>query len=192
MGDHTKILKPGYLPCILDVAIDSTLPGPIFCHLAQDVLSEDNVVLMETGTRIIGNYQNTVQRGQSRLLAMSGYAITPEPNNVYVPLDGPMTDGLGRAGIPGEVDNHTFERFGGAVLLSLADNAFASLQNLTRKGDGNTYFNLNTGSMQSVAAEALRSTINIPPTITANPGATVQIAILYPISFNDVYELRPR
>ena len=116
--DDTYQLMPGLLPCVLDTAIQSDLPGPLLCHLPGPVYSPKGVLLMEAGTQVIGRYQSMGRNGGSRLMAVSTYAHTP--NGIWVPLAGnPMADDLGRSGFAGAVDNHYLERFGGAVILSL-------------------------------------------------------------------------
>jgi type IV secretion system protein VirB10 len=181
-------LMPAIVQCTLINAIDSTVPGPVWCVTENDLMSPDNVILMERGTQIFGDYKQGPQQGAERIMVMSGWARTP--NNIVVPLEGPMADGLGRAGIAGQVDNHYPERFGGAVLLALAGSAFQALANLGQSGNGNQSFNFSTGPVQNMASDALRATINIPPTLTANQGATVALYIRYPIDFSDVYKLK--
>jgi type IV secretion system protein VirB10 len=188
--DRSFVAMPQIVQCNLDQAIDSTVPGPIMCHLEQDVLSPDNIILMEKGTLIMGEYRAGLQQGQDRIMAVAATAYTPF--GVVVPLDGPMADGLGRAGIPGEVDHHNLERFGGAILMSFATSAFTALQSLAQGGNNNNNLTFNTGSMQNVASDVLRSTLNIPPTLTANQGATISIYIRYPIDFSAVYQIRTR
>ena len=188
--DLTYLMMPGVYHCVLDTAVRSDLPGPIQCHLRDDVISPRNVTLMERGTIITGEYKNNIQQGQSRVFTMAATAITPY--GIPVPLDSPMADGLGRAGLDGEVDNHLWQRFGGGVLLSLVDNAFNLAQSALRSGNGNSYLNLNTSSTSNVAEEVLRNTINIPPTITKNQGEDVTFFLRYPISFADAYSLQTR
>lgn len=192
--DQTYMLMPGIHLCVLEVAIQSDLPGAIFCHLKDDALSPRNVVLMRAGTRITGEYKNNVANGQSRIFTMAGFAITPE--GVPVPLDAPMGDGLGRAGIEGSVDNHYPERFGGAVLLTLLDTTTSLAQSYMQSNsrNGNSQFNFNSGGngMQSLAGQVLQKQIDIPPTITVNHGEVVSITIRYPIDFSDSYKLRNR
>ena len=113
------------------------------------------------------------------------------PNNCVVPLGGPMADGLGRTGLEGSVDNHLWERFGGAVMLMLVDNLFSLAQSEVSKG-GNTYVQLQSGDVSNLASEVLRNTINIPPTITINQGSDVALWVPTPISFNKCYTLEPR
>lgn len=191
LADRSLMMMPGLIHCTLESAIDSTLPGPIMCHTSQDVLSPTGVTLMERGTTIMGEYKNDAHQGQERLFAMAATAYTPK--GVVVPLDGPMADGLGRAGMSADtVDNHNLQRFGGAVMLSLVSGAIGTGQAALSHGSGNTYLNFNSGGLQEASTEALRNSINIPPTITKNQGEDVTIWIRYPISFADVYRLEPR
>jgi type IV secretion system protein VirB10 len=186
IADRDLVLMPGLFRCTLDTAIDSTLPGPIMCHLPQDVLSPNGVVLMDKGTRIVGEYKNNIQQGQGRLFTMAATAYTP--NGVVVPLDGPMADGLGRTGLDGDVDNHYLQRFGGAVLLSLVDGGLSLGQAALSKGN-NTYLSIQSGDTSGLAEEILRNTINIPPTITVPQGKDVTIWVRYPIDFSPSYRL---
>lgn len=187
--DQTYMLMPGIHHCVLETAIQSDLPGPIQCHLRDDALSPTGVVLMEKGTIVTGEYKNNIQQGQGRLFTVAATAYTP--NGVPVPLDSPMADGLGRAGLDGEVNNHIWARFGGAVLLSLIDSGTSILGSALSSG-GNTNLNFNSGSTSNLAQDVLRNTVTQPPTITKNQGDDVTIFIRYPIDFSDAYQLRSR
>jgi type IV secretion system protein VirB10 len=186
--DRSLVLMPGIIRCVLDTAIDSTLPGPLLCHMPSPVISDGGVVLMDKGTQVIGQYTSDVKQGQGRLMAVTATAYTP--NGIPVPLGGPFADDLGRSGLEGNVDTHLFQRFGGAVLLSLADSAFSLAQASVSKG-GNSYVSLNSGGgVGSLAQEVLRNTINMPPTITKNAGDTISLWILAPIDFSKAYHLK--
>ena len=184
--DDTYQLMPGLLPCVLDTAIESDLPGPLLCHLPGPVYSPKGVLLMETGTQIVGRYEKMGQNGSSRLLAVSTYAHTP--NGIWVPLAGdPMADDLGRTGLPGGVDNHYLERFGGAVLLDLSQSGLGIVQAAVSKG-GNTY--ISTNSSDNLASQILQSQVNIAPTFSKHQGETIAIWLTTPIDFSDSYRLR--
>jgi type IV secretion system protein VirB10 len=184
--DDTYQLMPGLLPCVLDTAIESDLPGPLMCHLPGPVYSPKGVLLMEAGTQIVGRYERMSQNGGSRLLALSTYAHTP--NGVWVPLsDNPMADDLGRAGLPGGVDNHYLERFGGAVLLDLTQSGLGIVQAAVSKG-GNTY--ISTNSSDNLASQILQSQVNLAPTFSKHQGETIAIWLTSPIDFSDSYRLR--
>ena len=148
--DDTYQLMPGLLPCVLDTAIESDLPGPLLCHLPGPVYSPKGVLLMEAETQVIGRYELMDRNGGSRLMAVSTYAHTP--NGIWVPLAGnPMSDDLGRTGLDGAVDNHYLQRFGGAVILTLTESGLGILQAEISKG-GNTYVSLNDGSARRPGA----------------------------------------
>ena len=144
--DETYLLMPGLLPCVLDTAILSDLPGPLMCHLPGPVYSSKGVLLMEAGTQVIGQYQSLKNNGVRRLLAVSTYAHTPE--GIWVPLTGnPLADDLGRSGLDGAVDNHYLQRFGGAVLLDLTQ---SGLQNrASRRLQGRQHIHLDQRHRQS-------------------------------------------
>ena len=184
--DDTYQLMPGLLPCVLDTAIESDLPGPLLCHLPGPVYSPKGVLLMEAETQVIGRYELMGRNGGSRLMAVSTYAHTP--NGIWVPLVGnPMADDLGRTGFAGAVDNHYLERFGGAVILSLTESGLGIVQTAVSKG-GNTY--ISTGSASNLAEQILQSQINIAPTFSKHQGETIAIWLTIPIDFSDSYKLR--
>ena len=183
--DDTYQLMPGLLPCVLDTAIESDLPGPLLCHLPGPVYSPKGVLLMEAGA---GRRPIPVmgRNGKSRLMAVSTYAHTP--NGIWVPLAGnPMADDLGRSGFAGTVDNHYLERFGGAVILSLTQSGLGILQAAVSKG-GNTY--ISTDSANNLAEQILQSQIDIAPTFSKHQGETIAIWLTTPIDFSDSYRIR--
>ena len=90
------------------------------------------------------------------------------PNGVIINLDSPGTDPLGRSGFDGAIDNHFWERFGGALLLTLVQGGLQA-GTAALSPNGSTY--VSTGNVDSVAGTALNNSINIPP-ISTSPRAT--------------------
>ena len=157
--------KGAFIDCTLETAIDSTLPGMTTCVMATDVFGVDGkVVLLERGTKLIGETRGQVQQGQARIFVLWTEARTPA--GVVVPLASPGADELGRAGLPGEVNRHFWERFGAAMLISVIGGAVESAS--SRNGTGTVIVDPSTS--QGVMTEVLKGTINIPPTITKQNG----------------------
>ncbi|QSB03791.1 type IV secretion system protein VirB10 (plasmid) [Methylomonas sp. EFPC1] len=179
--------------CTLETAIDSQLPGLVTCVLAYDIFGADGKVpLLKRGTAINGETRANVQQGQSRLFVIWTEARTE--HGVIAQLDSPATDSLGRSGIAGEVDNHFWDRFGAAILISVINGAIQAGTNYA-SGAGNsggTTLNYNTQQPNSVMTEVLRNTVNIPPTINIPQGERVQILFARDVDFRPVYSLEDK
>ena len=199
---HTTILDPAVatvlphpeftitmgtlVPCVLQTAMDSSAPGIVTCVTQQDVLgSTGSVVLMEKGTRLVGEYASGMQQGQNRLFVLWNRAETP--NHVVITLGSPAADALGRAGFAGQIDTHFWARFGGALMLTMVDGAFGVATSVASQ-HGGTY--LNFGAGQGAATEALQNSINIPPTIRKNQGEVVSVMAARDLDFSQVYALQ--
>jgi type IV secretion system protein VirB10 len=183
LGDRNYLIVAGAsLPCILQTAMDSATPGYVSCLIPRDVLSDNGaVVLMEKGTRVLGEYRSGMRQGQRRLFVLWTRAVTP--SGVAVDLASPASDALGRAGFDGDLDSHFWERFGGAVLLSVLDSgAYAA----TGSGDGATRLPSNAAGI------ALQSSVGIGPTLRKAQGAEVSIFAAQDFDFSAVYGLRAR
>jgi type IV secretion system protein VirB10 len=114
------------MPCVLQTAMDSTLPGFVTCVIPQDVLGKTGIVLLDRGTKVVGQFQGGVRQGVERMFVLWTRAETPQ--GVVINLDSPATDPLGRSGMDGEVDSHFWKRFGGALLLSTVEGALSTGQ----------------------------------------------------------------
>jgi type IV secretion system protein VirB10 len=127
-----------------------------------------------------------VRQGQARLFVAWSRAETPQ--GVVIELASPAADPLGRAGLEGAVDSHFWQRFGGALLLSMVQGAIQAGNTALAQG-GTT--SIDTGDTQGVIAETLRNTINIPPTVRKNQGELVSIFVARDLDFSAVYDVQP-
>jgi type IV secretion system protein VirB10 len=179
--------KGAFIDCTLETAIDSTLPGMTTCVLATDSFSADGkVVLLERGTKLVGETSGQVQQGASRVFVVWTQARTP--TGVVVPLDSPGTDALGRSGMAGQVNRHFWQRFGAAILVSVIDGAVQAA--VQTSGDGDAVV-VNPSGTQTVMTEVLKSTVNIPPTVMKHHGDRIQVLVARDLDFRSVYALRP-
>ena len=170
---------------------------------------DGRVVLMEAGTTFEGEYQAGMARGKKRMFAVWSRAITP--NHVEVALNSPSTDSLGRSGMSGQIDNHFWERFGGAMLYSLfsdytdylikrSDQRSQERQaviSATGNGDRTTT-NISMGARdfdqtRSTTDRIVESILNqgedIQPTLHKNQGEIIKIYVARDVDFSQVYEL---
>lgn len=180
--------KGAFIDCTLETAIDSTLPGLTTCITPVDTYSADGtVVLLERGTKLIGETHGDVQQGSSRIFVLWTEARTPL--GVIVPLASPGTDELGRSGLPGDANHHFFERFGAAILVSVIDGAMQTAANSRSGGSSGSTIVMNPSGTQDVLTEVLRNTISIPPTVSKPQGDRIEILVARDLDFRSVYQL---
>jgi len=195
LGNRNFILAKGsFIDCALQTRLDSTVPGMTACVITRNIYSDNGkVLLLERGSEVTGEYQSNMKHGMARIFVLWNRIKTP--NGIVIALDSPGTDQLGGAGLPGYVDNHFGDRFGGALLLTLINSAAQGLSsyvgNLSSQAGLQQNFNGGGGSAsaQNVATEALRNTINIPPTLYKNQGEQVGIYVARDLNFSSVYDV---
>lgn len=188
IGDRRFIVAQGTsIPCVLETALQSDQPGFCSCIITRDVLSDNGqVVLMEKGTQVVGQYRGGLQQGQQRLHVLWSRAKTPA--GVIVELGSAGTDALGRAGFGGMIDNHWWERFGSALLLSVIGDASKAATQIAQERSG--YSVANTGnSGKEAAAIAVEQSASIKPTLHKNQGELVAIFVARDLDFSSVYRL---
>ena len=189
MGNYSGVdmLQGTDIPCVLENAIQSDLPGFASCVITRDVLSANGqVVLMERGTKVFGEYRGGLVAGISRLNVIWARAVTP--TGVDVPLGSAATDALGRSGIGGEVDTHFMERFGAALLLSVVNDFSQIGASRLQKSEGVTVGSASSGN--SAAAIATEQAASIKPTLNVRQGVMVAIKVTRDVDFSRVYTLK--
>ncbi|MFX1689758.1 type IV secretion system protein VirB10 [Paraburkholderia sp. A2RI-6] len=177
------------IPCVQGAEIVTDYPGMTTCHVAKDVYSANGkVLLVERGSEVVGEQRQALMQGQGRIFVIWTRLTTPD--GVKVQLDSPAADALGGSGLPAYVDNHFWTRFGGAMMVSLISDAGQALSTLAANSGGSgIQFNNTTNAGGEVAAEALRNTINVPPTAYSMYGSMTTIFVARDVDFSDVYEL---
>ena len=208
MPNPSLTLVKGTLPdCTLMTAVSTDQPGFLKCILSRPVYSMDGkVVLLEAGTTFEGEYQAGMARGKKRMFAVWTRGITP--NHVVIDLNSPTTDALGRSGMTGQIDNHFFERFGGAMLYSLfsdytdylvkqstnrSQERRAALQSTTGSnvsiGMGLGEFDRSRSTAEMIVEQILNQGEDIQPSLEKNQGEIIKIFVARDIDFSNVYAL---
>lgn len=191
LSNRDLLLTQGsMLDCQLETKIVSTVPGMTTCFITRDIYSTNGrVVLLDRGSKVVGQYQGGMTQGQARIFVLWTRVETPE--GVVINLDSPGAGPLGEGGLGGWVDTHFWERFGGAIMLSMIGDIGDFISDKASRqdnGDRITFDNTSEGA-QELATEALRNSINIPPTLYKNQGERLQIFVARDLDFSGVYNL---
>ncbi|TXR49509.1 type IV secretion system protein VirB10 [Phyllobacterium endophyticum] len=189
------------IPGILETAINSDLPGQIRAITSQDVYSFDGRrLLIPAGTRLIGEYQSELTRGQKRIFVI--WTRLLRDDGVTVRLNSIGTDSLGRSGLTGLVDNKWRERFGSAILLSIVGAGSSYLtgygSNQYDSGSGNNGSSdsdraaelareVIAQTFSDMANQALAENLKIPPTISVHQGERIFVYVRQDLDFSAMY-----
>lgn len=186
LPDRNFLLTAGaLLPCVLETAMDTSAPGYVTCRISRDVYSDSGgVVLMEKGSRVIGEYRSGFQQGRARIFVLWNRITTA--GGVAVDVSSPAADPLGRAGADGQIDSHFWQRFGGALLLTSVSGGISAA------AEANARYSSIVQAPQEAATAALQTSINIPPTLRKPQGAEVAIFVSHDLDFSSVYALKAR
>ncbi|HEU5047442.1 MAG TPA: TrbI/VirB10 family protein [Rickettsiales bacterium] len=180
---------------VLETAIDSTLPGDVRAIVSHDVYAESGrEVLIPKGSRIVGVYNSSVQRGQARVFIIWTRVIRPD--GVDVAINSPGVDALGRAGMGGIVDSRFLDAFSTAILASTLDVGIAAVgqglfgdqQQVTTTGPSSgsttaTSSPTSTAMQQAVqnigtvGQTIVNSTVNLAPVIHVDQGEVINIFV---------------
>lgn len=174
-----SIPKGTVIAAVLETALDSTQPGGARALVQRDVASFDGSrVLIPRGSRLIGEYEASLERGQNR--AFITWTRLIRPDGVIIALDSPASDPLGRAGVKGKVDGKFFQRFGGALLQSVLD---VGVGIATREASDGVIVAL-PGSTTNIAPG--RDPQDIQPTLKVRHGTSVSVFIARDLDFSSV------
>ncbi len=175
------------IPAVLETAINSDLPGSVRAVVSRDVRGFDgSTVLVPRGSKLMGEYRSGVSLGQSRAFVIWSRILTPDGTSIDI--GSPSTDRLGRGGLEGETDTHFFQRFGGAILMSVMSSGLNALS------QRNTNTAVIIGSPQiadQVAGITLQNQINIPVTITVPQGTPLQVFVARDLDFSSTLTVTP-
>jgi type IV secretion system protein VirB10 len=189
LPDRNYLLTKGNsIECVLQRRLVSTVAGTTACITNRNVYSSNgNVLLIERGSRLVAEYRSSLKQGEERIFVL--WSRIETPHGVIINVDSPGMDALGGGGIPGHVDTHFWERFGGAVMLSVVDMSMEVAKERAKRTTGDTTNYGGSEQYSEVASEALRNSINIPPTLYVNQGDRIMVDVVRDLDFSTVYDL---
>ncbi|TMM46662.1 TrbI/VirB10 family protein [Qipengyuania marisflavi] len=166
------------IPAVLETALDSTRPGLVRALVQRDIFGFDGSrVLIPRGSRLYGEYESDLERGQNRALVR--WTRLLRPDGAIISLDSPASDPLGRAGVKGKVDGKFLQQFGSAILQTALD---IGVGVATRRSNDGVVVAL-PGSTQNISGA--RSD-EIRPTLKVRHGTSVSVFVARDLDFSGV------
>lgn len=170
-----------FIPATLITEINSDMPGQLTAVVSMDVFDsiQGDQLMIPKGSRLVGVYNNDVRAGQERVLAAFQRLVFPNGSSVDL-MGMSSSDAQGRAGMPGDVNNHFFKMFSASFLT-------AGLAQLFQKGSSNTVVVSGTAGNPGITAAGqilvdVSKAINerntrISPTITIKQGHKFNVIV---------------
>jgi type IV secretion system protein TrbI len=161
----------------LITGLRSDLPGLVTAQVTSQVFDSPTgrILLIPQGSRLIGSYDSVVAFGQKRALIVWQRIMLPDGSSLRID-NVPATDASGYAGLQDKVDFHTWALLKGVALSTLLGVG----SQLTVTGESDLVQAIRESTQQNVsrAGDQLTSrSLNIQPTITIRPGATVRLVV---------------
>jgi len=189
LPDLNFLIQRGTLiTCGVVTRVVSTWPGAVKCTVLEDVYSANHhTLLVRAGAQAFGEQRNAVTQGQARIFVLWDEI---DDGRVKITLNSPAADSLGGAGMEAYVDNHFWQRFGGAMMISLISDFGQAAANRTVGGGNSTVsFSGSSNAADSAVADALKGTIDIPPTAYTNQGNVTNIFVARHVDMSSVYKV---
>jgi len=161
----------------LITGLRSDLPGLVTAQVTSPVFDSPTgrILLIPQGSRLIGSYDSVVAFGQKRALVVWQRIMFPDGSSLRID-NVPATDASGYAGLQDKVDFHTWALLKGVALATLL--GVGSEMTVTGESDLVQAIRESTQQNVSRAGDQLTSrNLNIQPTITIRPGATVRLVV---------------
>ena len=177
------------LSCVLKTKIVTSYKGLVLCQLSKDIYSANGKnLLVRKGAMLEGVQNEAVIKGATRIFTTW---TNIRDGGVSVRIDALGTDTLGASGLPAWVDNHFWDTFGQAMLLSFyADAVKTGFSHLKKDNSGDETFSSSNmeDSATAMVDNALQQAGIIAPTGVINQGTLVNILVPRNIDFSKVYK----
>jgi len=172
------VLQAGaVISAALITGIRSDLPGQITAQVTENIYDSPtgSILLVPQGTRLIGQYDNSVQFGQRRVLLVWNRLILPNGRSMVLERQ-PGADPQGFAGLEDGVDYHWWDLAKAAALSTLlgvgAELATDDNDRLIRAIRDGAQDTINQAGQQIVQRQ-----LQVAPTLTIRPGFPVRVIV---------------
>lgn len=182
------LMRGTNIPCTIIPRVITNYFSQPTCIINEDVYSPDGIVLVDRGSKVIGEQRTALKKGSKRVFI--AWADIETPEGVSIKIDSMAADALGGSGVDAWIDNHWVERFGSAILLSFMDDLFEIIAKEASSGGTENTWENSTDNANSMAQIALEDSIKIEPTGYIMPAKQVNIIVARDIDFTSIYRVK--
>lgn len=197
---RTQLNAGSFVPAVLEMAINSDLPGLVTARVRETVYASVNneCELIPAGSKIVGSYDSKIALGQARQLVVWNRIQYPKtrlyPDGAELNLAGmPTADVSGQSGLEADVDNHWGRLFGVALgMTAVTAGVQVSVSNPPTTSANGTVSQPTNSQVVSTAltqqfgqlgARLMGKYLNVQPTLRNYPGERFNIIVPKTIIF---------
>lgn len=192
-----EILTGTVIPAVLVTGINSDLPGQMIAQVSQNVYdtARGEHLIIPQGTRLIGQYGNSVAYGQERVLVAWNRIVFPDGKSIDIGSM-PGATGAGYSGFKDKVNHHYWRLFGSAFLMSMISAGVVYSQD-HYADDDDEYGRVTASSAMAeqlanqigqTAAQLIQRNLTIAPTLEIRPGFRFNVVVTKDMVFSKPYE----
>lgn len=165
------------IPAAMVTGIQSDLPGQVIAQVTENIYDSPTgrILLIPQGARLIGEYDNEVAAGQSRVLLGWDRLLFADGRSVSLERL-PGADARGMAGLSDRTDNH----WGHMIRAALVTSLLGAGAEIGSGDDDRLVRALRRGPQDSVSEVGQRLVdrqLRIPPTLTVRPGFPLRVLV---------------
>lgn len=192
-----EILTGTVIPAVMVTGINSDLPGQMIAQVSQNVYdtARGEHLIIPQGTRLIGQYGNSVAYGQERVLVAWNRIVFPDGKSIDLGSM-PGATGAGYSGLKDKVNHHYWRLFGSAFLMSMISAGVVYSQDHYADED-DEYGRVTASSAMAeqlanqigqTAAQLIQRNLSIAPTLEIRPGFRFNVVVTKDMVFGKPYQ----
>ncbi len=169
---RSNLITPDqYIRLLTETNINSRRGGEYVAVVESNVYSLDaQVVLIPKGTKFICNFEPLTRYGETALVSECTRAILPSGASVFI-SGGTVSDQMHRAGISGEVDNRTWEKYGQTFTMAILGGVAMLGASKIPSDDVGSLAQYTALNIVNMATEVLDKQVDLAPVVII-PSAT--------------------
>jgi type IV secretory pathway VirB10-like protein len=178
-----EVKSGSFIPAALITGINSDLPGNVTAMVTDNVFDTitGNYLLIPQGAKLIGEYNCNLAYGQMRVQVVWNRIIFPDGKSIDIQkMQG--LDISGYSGFHDKVNNHYFQIYGNAILLSLLGAGYDILNQDSQQQQYQSPRDIiaaNVGQkLSDVSTQTLQKNMEVQPTLIISPGYKFRVMVM--------------
>ncbi|UQY79980.1 TrbI/VirB10 family protein [Candidatus Hepatincola sp. Av] len=177
-----------YIRLLLETNINSRRGGEFVAIVEKNVYSQDSKkVLIGKGSKFICSFEPLEKYGETALNAECNRVYLADGRSIVLSA-GKLSDGMGRAGLSGELDNRTWEKYGQTFMMSVLGGVAMMGADKIPDDDIGSLAQYTALNVIDTATQILDETMDLAPVVIIPSATRIILKPTIDINFKDIKE----